>query len=78
MANAKTPHAQTSVQAQIDATDKQIDQIVYELYGLTPEEIRIVEEGSASAKVESTDVAERYASSAIETSRPDGGGDLGA
>jgi hypothetical protein len=41
------------VQRQIDATDKQIDQLVYELYGLTParrsvsvggeEEIKIVE-----------------------------------
>ena len=29
----------------IDATDRQIDQLVYELYGLTDEEIRIVEEG---------------------------------
>jgi hypothetical protein len=30
------------------ATDKQIDQIVYELYGLTPVEIRIVESGTAA------------------------------
>jgi hypothetical protein len=28
---------------QIVATDKQIDKLVYELYGLTEEEIRIVE-----------------------------------
>jgi len=28
---------------QIAATDKQIDQLVYELHGLTKEEIRIVE-----------------------------------
>jgi len=27
-----------------DATDKQIDQLVYELYDLTDEQIRIVEE----------------------------------
>jgi hypothetical protein len=27
----------------IDATDQQIDRLVYELYGLTAEEIRIVE-----------------------------------
>jgi len=33
-------------QRQIDATDKLIDQLVYELYGLTDEEIRIVEEGT--------------------------------
>ncbi|NIA12168.1 MAG: hypothetical protein GWP10_21225 [Nitrospiraceae bacterium] len=33
-------------QRQIDTTDKQIDQLVYELYGLTDEEIRIVEEAT--------------------------------
>ena len=32
--------------AQIDATDMQIDKLVYELYGLTADEITIVE-GSA-------------------------------
>jgi hypothetical protein len=31
---------------QIAATDRQIDRIVYNLYGLTEEEIRIVEEGT--------------------------------
>ncbi len=31
------------LQAQIDATDKEIDQMVYQLYGLTEEEIGIVE-----------------------------------
>jgi len=34
------------IQRQIEATDKQIDQLVYELYGLTNEEIRIVEEAT--------------------------------
>lgn len=29
---------------QIDKTDKEIDKMVYELYGLTEEEIKIVEE----------------------------------
>jgi hypothetical protein len=33
------------LQRQIDATDREIDQLVYELYGLTDEEIRIVEGG---------------------------------
>ncbi len=41
---AKTPHEQESLQRQIAAADKQIDALVYELYGLTEEEIRIVEE----------------------------------
>lgn len=34
-------------QRQIDATDKQIDSLVYELYELTEEEIVIVEERAA-------------------------------
>ena len=40
---AKTPHEQESLQRQVAATDKQIDALVYELYGLTEEEVRIVE-----------------------------------
>jgi hypothetical protein len=42
---AKTPDDKTRLQRQIDATDHQIDQLVYELYGLTEKEIKIVEEG---------------------------------
>lgn len=34
------------IQRQIDATDRQIDQLVYELYGLTDKEIRIGEEAT--------------------------------
>jgi hypothetical protein len=43
LAAAKTDHDKTVLQRQIDATDQQIDRLVYELYGLTEEEIRIVE-----------------------------------
>ena len=43
----KTDHEKTALQRQIDATDRQIDQLVYELYGLTEEEIKIVEAGGA-------------------------------
>jgi hypothetical protein len=43
LADAKTDHEKTLIQRQIDATDKQIDKLVYELYDLTPEEIAIVE-----------------------------------
>ena len=46
IASAKTDHDKTVIQRQIDATDRQIDRLVYELYGLTKEEINIVEEGS--------------------------------
>ena len=43
LANAKTGHEQTLLQRQIDATDRQIDKLVYELYDLTEDEIKIVE-----------------------------------
>ena len=46
LASAKTDHDKTVIQRQIDATDRQIDLLVYELYGLTEDEIKIVEEGS--------------------------------
>jgi len=39
-----TPNEKTQLQRQIDATDAEIDRLVYDLYGLTEEEIRIVEE----------------------------------
>ncbi len=48
LASAKTPHEKTVLQQQIAATDRQIGRLVYELYGLTEEEIRIVEEGASS------------------------------
>jgi len=40
---AKTPHEQNSLDRQISATDRQIDQLVYQLYGLTADEIALVE-----------------------------------
>jgi hypothetical protein len=48
---AKTPHEQTVLERQITATDKQIDQEVYALYGLTSEEIALVE-GQTTAQPE--------------------------
>jgi hypothetical protein len=44
LAAAKTPNEKTVLQRQITATDAQIDRLVYELYGLTAEEIKLVEE----------------------------------
>jgi hypothetical protein len=41
---AKTPHEKEALQRQIDVTDEQIDRLVYQLYGLTVAEIKIVEE----------------------------------
>jgi hypothetical protein len=45
LAAAKTGHEKTAIGRQIEAIDGQIDRFVYELYGLTDEEIKIVEEG---------------------------------
>ena len=45
LAAAKGEHAKVALQRQLDATDRQIDQRVYELYGLTEKEIAIVEAG---------------------------------
>jgi len=40
----------TVIQRQIESTDRKIDELVYELYGLTEEERRIVEEGTGGEK----------------------------
>ncbi len=45
LAVAKTAHEKTALQRQIDATDNRIDNLVYDLYGLSDEEIKIVEQG---------------------------------
>ena len=36
-------HERTLISRRIEATDRQIDRLVYELYGLTEEEIELVE-----------------------------------
>ena len=43
VAAEQMPHVKTVLQRQIEATDRQIDLLVYELYGLTEEEIGVVE-----------------------------------
>lgn len=47
LTTTRTSHDKTIIQRQIDATDRQIDRLVYELYGLTDEEIAIVEVSAA-------------------------------
>ncbi|MCG3129568.1 MAG: hypothetical protein FLDDKLPJ_00302 [Phycisphaerae bacterium] len=42
----KNPNRREQLQREIDASDRQIDQLVYQLYGLTKEEIKIVEEAT--------------------------------
>jgi len=46
LAAAKSVAQKTVLQRQIDATDAEIDRLVYDLYGLTAEEIAIVEEAT--------------------------------
>jgi hypothetical protein len=46
LALTETPDEKTRLQRQIDVTDRQIDQLVYELYGLTEGEIKVVEEAT--------------------------------
>jgi hypothetical protein len=46
LAESKMPQATHVLQRQIEGTDKQIDQLVYKLYNLTDEEIKIVESKS--------------------------------
>jgi hypothetical protein len=41
--SARTPQEQEMIRREIESTDGEIDRLVYELYGLTEEEIRIVE-----------------------------------
>jgi len=43
IAGIKNPEERTRIERQIAATDDRIDKLVYELYNLTPEEIKIVE-----------------------------------
>ena len=52
LAAAKSPIDKERLPREIEATDRQIDQLVYQLYGLTDDEIRIVE--AATAKPEPT------------------------
>jgi hypothetical protein len=48
LAAAKTAHDKTLVERQIAAADKQIDRLVYELYGLMEAEITVVEGGGGA------------------------------
>lgn len=44
---ARTETDKRQIQTLFEHTDRQIDQLVYELYGLTEKEIKIVEESVA-------------------------------
>ena len=44
LSTAKTPQERTALERQITAADTQIDRLVYDLYGLTEREIKVVEQ----------------------------------
>ncbi|MBN1866490.1 N-6 DNA methylase [Candidatus Sumerlaeota bacterium] len=46
VATMKIPHDRRVIERRIEATDREIDRLVYELYGLTDDEIAIVEKDS--------------------------------
>jgi hypothetical protein len=47
---AKTPQERTALERQISATDNQIDKLVYDLYSLTEDEIKLVEGKSVTTE----------------------------
>jgi hypothetical protein len=45
LASAHNPQEADRLAREVESTDREIDRLVYELYGLTEEEVRIVEGG---------------------------------
>jgi len=56
LAAATVPPDKELYQRQIEATDRQIDRLVYELYGLTEEEIEIVEDATGDRRVKNPSI----------------------
>ncbi len=52
---AKSDAEKTTLQNALTKTDREIDQLVYQLYGLTPEEIALVEGTGSPAPAGATD-----------------------
>lgn len=46
LAAEQLPQHREQIQREMDATARQIDQLVYQLYALTDDEIRIIEEAT--------------------------------
>lgn len=58
LAAAKSPAAQTHLARDIAATDRAIDQLIYQFYGLTAEEIALVEATTAAPATKSAPPAD--------------------
>jgi hypothetical protein len=59
LTEATTGHQQTALKRRIDATDAQIDRMVYNLYGLTDDDIRLVEEGTGRRSYRETSSSQK-------------------
>jgi hypothetical protein len=58
LAAAKSAAQKAVIQRQIDATDAEIDRLVYDLYGLTAEEIALIENSTSEPKAAMAKVAD--------------------
>jgi fido (protein-threonine AMPylation protein) len=69
LTEAKSPSDKDRLQRQIDATDQEIDRLVYDLYGLTEAEVKIAEAASvaSSSKVKENDGHDESHTSAGES-----------
>jgi len=56
---ARTPHEQTDLERHIVAKGRQIDALVYELYGLTEEKIAIVAEPLVNRRGEGAELRQQ-------------------
>jgi len=54
LSEANTPADKERLQRQIDATDQGIDRLVYDLYGLTEEEVKVVEARGESSRTKAS------------------------
>ena len=69
LSKARTADDKTLIQRQIDATDRQIDRLVYELYGLTEAEIAIVEGAEGETDIQARSRRGTKSASAVEMLR---------
>jgi fido (protein-threonine AMPylation protein)/predicted type IV restriction endonuclease len=72
LTDAKTPAEKDRLERQIDAMDQDIDRLVYSLYGLTEEEIQIVEVASVASASKMKE-NHNYESETESADRPEAG-----
>jgi len=70
LANTRNPNDKTQIERQIEATDREIDRLVYDLYGLTEEEIAIVEGSSVASSEEACENSEHETETTTSSRSP--------